>query len=358
MDRITRLILRNIRVFEEVVINLSGGVTALYGDHGSGKSTVVECIEMLQRTVYQYMRVPSYLERVGAPWGEVVALVEDDEGEEPPVEYRIRIRQGADDDGFLEEEELTCEGLTVMRWRPGTGGHVLDASGAQVPLRPDLMSGSREGDSVMSYLIIPELMHPTYRRMQRALRRIVVHDTADNMKDILSGEDDLLREETRALILLGVGIDVSLNEEQQVVMSVDGLPGTLPAGEGRLSDGQSAWTSIVTSVMALKGNLDDRDVLLIVDNVERDLGNGLQRRAVELLQNLPPEIQVVFTSRSDNAIGMLRDPAASLRVFEMSRGSATVSELDPEELARFTEHFGDVGEISAAGYLSRVLNPT
>lgn len=355
MDRITRLTLRNIRVFEEVVINLSGGVTAFYGDHGSGKYTVVECLEMLHRTVHQYMRVPAYLERVGAPWGEVVALVEDDEGKEPPVEYRIRIRQGADDDGFLEEEELACEGCTVMRWRPGTGGTILDANGRQGSLRPDLMSGSREGDSVMSYLIIPELMHPAYRRMQRALRHIVVHDTADNMKDILSGEDDLLQEETRALILLGVGLDVSLNEEEQVVVSIDGLPGTFPFMGDTLSCGQVAWISVVARVMATKRNLDDGNVLLVVTKVERDLGNGLQRRAVELLQNLPPEIQVVFTSCSDNAIGMLRDPAASLRVFEMSQGSTTVSELDPEELARFTEHFGDVGEISAAGYLHRVL---
>ena len=53
MDRITRLRIQNVRAFEDVTIDLSAGVTVLIGENGAGKSTIIECLELLQRVPEQ-----------------------------------------------------------------------------------------------------------------------------------------------------------------------------------------------------------------------------------------------------------------------------------------------------------------
>jgi recombinational DNA repair ATPase RecF len=49
MDRITRLRIENVRAIEFVDLVLGWPLTVLIGENGSGKSTILECLELLRK---------------------------------------------------------------------------------------------------------------------------------------------------------------------------------------------------------------------------------------------------------------------------------------------------------------------
>ena len=48
MDRITRIYIKNVRAIKYVDLELSP-FTVLIGDNGAGKSTIIECLEVLRK---------------------------------------------------------------------------------------------------------------------------------------------------------------------------------------------------------------------------------------------------------------------------------------------------------------------
>lgn len=49
MDRITRVRIRNVRAIVSLDLELTQPITVLIGENGSGKSTILECLELLRR---------------------------------------------------------------------------------------------------------------------------------------------------------------------------------------------------------------------------------------------------------------------------------------------------------------------
>lgn len=47
--RITRLRVKNVRAIEEIDLELGDPITALIGENGSAKSTLIECIELQRK---------------------------------------------------------------------------------------------------------------------------------------------------------------------------------------------------------------------------------------------------------------------------------------------------------------------
>lgn len=99
MDRITRVRIKNVRAIESVDLELGRPVTVLIGENGSGKSTILECLELLRKAAEpsfmaqlyaQHRGMPGLL-RKGAPTLELGVVIEDDAGELPRIEYAFAL---------------------------------------------------------------------------------------------------------------------------------------------------------------------------------------------------------------------------------------------------------------------------
>lgn len=101
MDRITRVRIRNVRAIEALDLDLSA-LTVLIGENGSGKSTILECLELLRKAAeptffdqfYNLHRGMPGLLRKGATSLELGVLIEDDDGRERSLEYSFELRSG------------------------------------------------------------------------------------------------------------------------------------------------------------------------------------------------------------------------------------------------------------------------
>lgn len=99
MDRITRLRIRNVRSIESLDLDLSRPFTVLIGENGGGKSTILECLEILRKAAepgfmaqfYSVHRGMPALLRKGATSLELGVVIEDDEEMLPRLEYRFEL---------------------------------------------------------------------------------------------------------------------------------------------------------------------------------------------------------------------------------------------------------------------------
>lgn len=118
MDRITRLRIRNVRSIESLDLDLSRPFTVLIGENGGGKSTILECLEILRKAAepgfmskfYSIHRGLPALLRKGATSMELGVVIEDDEEKLPRFEYRFELAaQGAG--AVVSSEELNTAAL-------------------------------------------------------------------------------------------------------------------------------------------------------------------------------------------------------------------------------------------------------
>lgn len=99
MDHITRVRIKNVRAIESVELVLGRPMTVLIGENGAGKSTIVECLELLRKAAepgfmqqfYTLHRGLPGLLRRGATQLELGVVVEDDTGEQPPLIYGFKL---------------------------------------------------------------------------------------------------------------------------------------------------------------------------------------------------------------------------------------------------------------------------
>lgn len=99
VDRITRVIIKNVRAIEHLELELGHPMTVLIGENGSGKSTIIECLEVLRkagtpgfmRQFYsQHRGMPGLLRR-GALALELGVVIENDASDLPRIEYRFAL---------------------------------------------------------------------------------------------------------------------------------------------------------------------------------------------------------------------------------------------------------------------------
>lgn len=95
MDRVTRVLIYNVRAIESVELDLGRPITVLIGENGSGKSTILECLELLRKAAepgfmaqfYHTHRGMPALLRKGASSLSLAVHVEDDADLLPPLTY-------------------------------------------------------------------------------------------------------------------------------------------------------------------------------------------------------------------------------------------------------------------------------
>ncbi len=398
MDRITRVKIQDVRAIASLTLDISP-MTVLIGENGSGKSTILEVLEILRKAadprlidqLYKIHRGPAGLLRKGSSAMRLGVVVEDSEGVAPGLEFEFELADLGS--GFeVSEERLVATPRggppTPVLTRRAQRPEVLDPNtGEYVAL--STTRGDRERLSIHS---VHAQVRPEVPRLLQALADVEVHlgfDTiaawaARSYQFSLSmrGSVTLQRAErlqllgfnlanawmalknagtsewhhTLELVRLGLGeaiddvivaADVSAGNVALALKRVE-LPEPIPAAN--LSDGQLSWLAFVALA-----RLHPRRTLLAIDEPELHLHPSLLGRVIALLaaQRGAP---VVLSTHSDRVLEVLDDPADAVRVCSLGTdGLVTVDRLDPDELPRWLDEFGDLGQLRAQGYLSRVL---
>lgn len=395
MDRITRVRIQNVRAIESVDLELGRPVTVLIGENGSGKSTIIECLELLRKAAepsflqefYAVHRgMPSLLRRGSTELTLGVRIEEDRPGGDV-LDYTFTLRQAGA--GAVVAAESLRNGLDNVEilFDRGTGARVYSERG--------WVDVHRVAPGLALSAFGVAAPDPRIDRALAALRGIEVHLPFDtraswgarayqrpeslrvastlfpaerlslfgfnlaNAWSELRGREAAHWEHTLSLVRLGLGdrLDtVAIPPDAgggnvSLALRFNDVAGLVSAAD--LSDGQLAWLAFVAMV-----RLNGSRSLLAVDEPELHLHPSLLGRVVDMLTSLPGGASVVLSTHADRVLELLDDPADAVRVCSLSGSRADVSRIDAAELPRWLEAFGDVGQLRAAGYLTRVLRPT
>ncbi len=404
MDRITRLRIKNVRAIEDMDLELSR-LTVLIGENGSGKSTIIECLEILRKAadpsffplLYSLHRGMPGLLRKGAPAMELGVVIEDSEGRQPRIEYGLALAPQAAG-AVVQSESLLVGpiddpgGQSEALRRTAARGEIFDQHEKKlVPLPAEVLKSDQL--VIGSFGALPP--QRAIERLLGVLRGIEVHlhfDTiaawaarsyqfalstrgstflqpADRLSLLgfnfpnawaaLKNRSSTHWNETMALVRLGIGSDIdTVNVDPDagggnVAVSVRRVDMAEAIPASNLSDGQLSWLAFVAMA-----RLNESRSLLAIDEPELHLHPSLLGRVVSLLAGLEGGAPVVLCTHSDRVLELIDDPVSAVRVCSLEGGRATVSRLDATELERWLKEFGDLGYLRASGYLHRVLVPT
>ncbi|MFV8754279.1 AAA family ATPase [Nannocystaceae bacterium ST9] len=392
MDRITHVRIENVRAIEALDLELSRPLTVLIGENGSGKSTILECLELLRKAAdtgfmnqfYTLHRGVAGLIRKGASTLGLGVVVEDDAGVLPRLDYSFTMTE----QGVILYESL-MSGLELVLQR--TANHFTVGSDEGTPqvgppqaVSPQVLVLASFGratphsaidrvldvlrgievhpgfDTLASWASLTLLRQPSIRgpaMLVPAERLALLGENLATAWAALKNVDDNHWRETMQLVRLGLGeavdsintvADAGAGYISLMVKRID-LPGPIPAAS--LSDGQLSWLAFVALA-----RLDTKRSLLAIDEPELHLHPSLLGRVMSLLSGL--DGPVVLSTHSDRVLELLDDPADALRVCSLDGSKAKVSRIDAAELPRWLEEFGDLGKLRESGYLPRVLEST
>lgn len=413
MDRITRVRIKNVRAIEYVDLELSRSLTVLIGENGSGKSTILECLELLRRAAdpsfmeHFYNRhggMPALL-RKGSAVLELGVVVEDDEQRLPRIEYNFSLapRMG----GAFVQYELLLVGpmdkaqrpLVALRRsadhaemedEPADSGTMFDQRERklvpipQAAMRSDQLAiasfGSLPPQKAIGRLLdvlrgievhlpfdtIASWAARSYQ-FSRSMRATAMIRPAERLELLglnlvnawfeINNSSSEIRDHANALVRLGLGehIDSVIVKADmgggQIALALKLKAPLEPILATELSDGQMSWLAFIAMTQLNSGR-----TLLAVDEPELHLHPHLLAGVIALLSRL--DAPVLVSTHADRVLETLDDPADAVRVCRLDeRGRATALHVDPAELPKWIEHFGDFAGIRAAGYLSRVLLP-
>lgn len=387
MDRITSVHIRNVRAIERATLELGRPFTVLIGENGSGKSTILECLELLHKAgsagfsfqIYDLHRGLPGLLRKGATQFTLGVTIGDDEGVSPKLTYMLEFGEQGNVSEVLVED---VEQLVLRRTRDVFAVRSGTSMSQPSPVGSDL--------ALSSFGSKPP--HPAIERVLKVLRGIELHLGFDTLASwaalsvrrtptlrgpallvpaqglellgqnlatawsALKNTDDAHWRETMELVRLGLGDAIdTINVVPDAGAGYVGLTVkrrdlVAPIPAANLSDGQLTWLAFVAIARLNKGRS-----LLAIDEPELHLHPALLGRVMALLGGLDDGVPIVLSTHSDRVLELLDDPADAVRVCSLDEGKATIARLDAEALPKWLETYGDVGKLRESGYLRRVL---
>ena len=401
MDRITQVRIRNVRAIEALDLDVSR-MTVLIGENGAGKSTIIECLEILRQAAE-----PRFMERLyaihqgafgllrrGANWMSLGLVVEDSTGAAPKLDYEFVIRDlgvgfTVQVERLLVGQKDDCDSLSPAFERVGALGTVFDGAGG---MRSPLPERGLVPDRLVLSSFGANPPQPSIGRLIQALERIEVHLSFDTLASWAARSLQIpqsIRVSTtlfpaKHLRLLGTNLASAWaelrNQDQEqweyslglarlgLGEALDSVAVLPDAGGGNvalslrfshfkqmvpaagLSNGQLAWLAFVAIY-----RLHNAASMLVVDEPELHLHPGLLGRVVSMLQSLDGPGPVIVATHSDRVLGLLEDPADSVRVLSLDEGKVSQSRLDKAQLEAWLKEYDDFGAIRADGMLRQVL---
>jgi predicted ATPase len=376
VDRIKALRVRGLRCLGDVELQLDG-LSVLIGENGTGKSSLIEALELLRGLTGagwqdRFYQTHGGFRGLGVPPGGVLALGVTVTDGDSDLDYDVELR---DDRGavLVSHErigELDRGVIDELRRRKGRS---LD------PATPMLLSEPREGDieRIADALRAIEVHLPfdvtprwagTAARSRPAARdaRVIAPATRlDLLGDNLVNVFNALRNnfglqhwsDTLSYVQLGLGADiedivteVSPAGAEIALWLVSQTRGRIPIASA--SDGELSYLTFV----ALTRLASSRSVLAL-DEPELHLHPALLARVLGLLEDAATRQPVLLATHSDRLLDMLEEPARSVVVCERDEHNATVlRRLDGSALPRWLERYqGGLGRLREDGELGSVI---
>jgi predicted ATPase len=403
-DRIVELRVSGMRSLADVRLPL-GGLTVLIGDNGTGKSTVLEALEILRKIASVgelFMQLGSFhggLRGSLLRYGSSALLIGARfAGGGPPIEYSITLfQQGpalliAEEHLDLWPEADAPEPLRVID-RVGSEAHVFDVTeGVQKPLQFAWDPAKQSADPVLP--IFGAMAQPAIARVLDGLRSSQIYAPFEVAQPWAANdltrknplrEPAQLRFMTRELdrlgqnlancyyalsnefpkevwqrtlerVRAGLGLDVTEIRfppvgpgQIELGMEFHGLP--RPISVKALSDGQLTYLAFV-AIAELGGQRG----FLAFDEPETHLHPGLLVRVTWLLEELARSCPVIIATHSDRLLDALSEPASSVVLCELDEHRSTrFLRPAPEALAAWLEKYRGIGALREEGYERHVL---
>lgn len=398
-DRVTEIRVKNMRVIDHVSLRLDG-LTVLIGDNGTGKSTLLEAIELLRQAAKPAVDFVNDV-LVGGHGGrdllrqgrKTLGLWVAIEGKgEDRLEYDFIVQLvGTSLEINLEQlQNVDASGKRVrqlQRWQDraqfvdDTGSVLLSE---KVSVDPGTLAIASFGSVGAP---------PVYRRVLDALENLDVHVPFETRPlwqqrelEIRSGPRwPPLLQPTRRLSRYGDNLANCFHELRErggnvwrrvIERAQLGLGDDLrefkltPAGRGEielevlfgrapddplpaasLSDGQLSYLAFLALVELSR----DRS-LLAFDEPEADLHPALLSRVVWYLEELSESCPVIVATHSDRFLDSLANPAQSVVLCDLDgKGATVLRRPDPAQLTHWLEDYRGIGSLRSEGYEEHIF---
>jgi predicted ATPase len=402
-DRITQLRIGGMRCIEWISLDLRG-LAVLIGDNGSGKSTVLEALELLHQAAKPVNFINDILYR---GHGGLQSLLRHGskelilgvtvEGAGPKLEYAFKIAEVG------TSPEIVGELLAVLPNK--------DADLVQVLIDRNIIN--RDGRNVrFQHGTKPEVIEkqidprtlalrlqgldvqPEVERLAKALDAIEIHapfetrpiwqqqelDTRygprkptvvessqslarygvnlSNCYQHLRNLGDEVWTRVRDRIRLGLGDDFrdfrlpSPNPGHIALEIIYGSSPGKPVPIDSLSEGQISYLAFVALA-----ELNDSRSVLAYDEPELHLHPALLARVVGMLEEVAESCPVILATHSDRLLDALTDPAQSVVLCELDGAHRTqLQRPNPVRLAEWLGTYRGLGAIRAEGYEAHVFD--
>ena len=380
--------IRGIRSVADVTLQL-GGLTVLIGENGSGKSTILEALELLRRATY-----PAFLQDLnvihgglfglGAPNGFQLSIVFEEGGQSWKYELSVGA-QGPHAAIGHETFAMAHQPSVKLMYRRGQKSTLIEPGGNEVPINvPDdqpalAVVGSANPKSGLGRLyrllqgiavhvpfeVTPRWVGQAHNRPYD-LRRSVTFMPAkslDRLGTNLANVFAALRNqdnwsETMDLVRMGLGLDVDNVAVEAdpgggaaaLSLKLKSLDKPIPA-QG-LSEGMLAFLCFV----GLRQLETPNRSLLAFDEPDLHLHPALLARVVGFFEAIGAEHPVIVATHSDTLLDCLHEPSREVVVCELDAERHTrLRSLDATALDKWLADFRGVGALRGEGYLDSVV---
>lgn len=395
-DRITRLRVEGLRSLQKIELEL-GGLTLLIGENGSGKSSIIEALQILSELGEGKGSFSSnFLQRHGG-FSELLCdgaqrilfEVEAEIGGNPAT-YRIALEnQGfgamvVGEETFdldtgreagplqvLQRNRQRCRAFSQTARKlvsvevPAnepllTAFGVLPPQAAIEPMRR-LLSGIEARSALpVSPAWATRSMGRENPMRQSALvqpisRLSVLADELAAAWHVLRNDRlDAHWRETLDYIELGLGPDIQVLTPPDASAGRVGLA-LMIRGKKRfaaqLSEGTLSFLALIAA-----WRLGEGRTAMVLDEPDAHLHPALQARVMSFLEATSAEHPVVVATHSDTLLDCLADPVASTVVCDLGEdGETRLRRLDPEALSAWIRDYRGVGALRADGWLEQVV---
>lgn len=400
-DRITQLRISGLRTIADLTLDLRG-LTVLIGDNGTGKSTIIEALELLRLAAKPVAFVPDIVSRAHGGLAtllrrgaELLRLGVTIEGAGPTLAYELSLGLSGTVPVVLSESLVAH---TDAGDPPTT---VLERTSTEAGVVQRMTDGEWEPTAFRSAageLVLPKLglgWHPAFQRTVDVLSGVELHvpfetrplwqqraldlrkgprwpaevDQAEHLERYalnlpiafqrLRNLSDEVWDRVLARARLGLGDDVRSfrltpsgrgNLELEVVLA--SAPDE-PMPAEYLSEGQLAYLAFIALV-----ELDARRSVLAFDEPELHLHPALLSRVVWMLEEAAERAPVVLATHSDRLLDALADPLRSVVLCDLDEHRATrLRRPDSEALSEWLEDYRGIGSLRAEGYEPYVFEP-